>query len=73
MSNLRLVDAMERKLNELRDKNVELNRMTRMFEKEFGVKDKPSKEYYEAINLMNEQDYLEYQLLQLIKELRESL
>lgn len=73
MSNLRLVGAMERKLNELRDKNIEINKMTKMFEKEFGIKDKPSKEYYEAISLMNEQDYLEYQLLQLIKELRESL
>lgn len=73
MSNIRLVDAMERKLNELRDKNIELNRMTEMFEKEFGVKDTPSKEYYEAITLMNEQDYLEYQLLVLIKELREGL
>lgn len=73
MSNLRLVDAMERKLSELRDKNIELNKMTKMFEKEFGIKDKPSKEYYEAITLMNEQDYLEYQLLQLIAKLRESL
>lgn len=73
MSNLRLVDAMEIKLNELRDKNVELNRMTRMFEKEFGVKGKPSKEYYEAITLMSEQDYLEYQLKLMITELRESL
>lgn len=73
MSNIRLVDSMERKLSELRDKNTELNRMTKMFEKEFGVKDKPSKEYYEAIALMNEQDYLAYQLLVLIKELKEGL
>ena len=43
MTNLRLVDAMERKLNELRDKNIELNRMTKMFEKEFGIKDMPVK------------------------------
>tara|TARA_R110002167_G_scaffold154443_1_gene348636 strand:+ start:171 stop:392 length:222 start_codon:yes stop_codon:yes gene_type:complete len=73
MNNLRLVDAMERKLSEIRDKNVEINKMTKMFEKEFGIKDKPSKEYYKAITLMNEQDYLEFQLLQLITELRESL